>query len=491
MVESSVKATTPNHATLNGNGDGKDRDIILPNEHLVEGTGQRVIENAPGGRGNPTRKSYAAAAAKPKYGRSIDASSLPTPGMQGEYPTICLIEEEVDRGIQYCLKSLVGRLDLVKMDLDKVKALVVDKWAPSGECIVTPLGKGFLMFKFDKEEDYTKVWEQGSWMFDSQVLRLSKWTPNLTTEKESQSHAMVWKNPDKIWVESKKHGVAFARSEAGKTWDYCTHCKGVGHLVTSCRFLKKDLAQTGKTVVAQSLGETEVGNSSQGQGLREKPMTRNQKKKWRKKNRTVNEEAPNSETQTLLVEEQEQRHQEAVRAEVNRSETVVVVEEADRQSQEVSESEGGIRSQDREDLGTASAAEIAEGITLEIIPEVLGRSESQVHRQEMIEGQMELNEVQNIEDGKEKHNMEMDENAGNEQGEVDGTSQHNSPAERNTGPQGNRFQALVEAEKILESGNWGEQMEKEEELAKNKKGYKPMWQVQVLTPPSTRARNSK
>ncbi|KAF9622582.1 hypothetical protein IFM89_032481, partial [Coptis chinensis] len=202
--------------------------IILSNEHLAEGTGQGRIENAPGGRGNPTRKSYAAAAAKPKYGRSIDASSLPTPGMQGEYPTICLIEEEVDR--------------------------------------------------------------------------------------------------------------------------------------------------------AQSLGETEVGNSSQGQGLREKPMTRNQKKKWRKKNRTVNEEAPNSETQTLLVEEQEQRQQEAVRAEVNRSETVVVVEEADRQSQEVSESEGGIRSQDREDLGTASEAETAEGITLEIILEVLGRSESQVHR---------------------------------------------------------------------------------------------------------------
>ncbi|KAF9605290.1 hypothetical protein IFM89_015906 [Coptis chinensis] len=109
----------------------------------------------------------------------------------------------------------------------------------------------------------------------------------------------------------------------------------------------------------------------------------------------------------------------------------------------------------------------------------------------MIEVQMELNKGPNIEDGKERHNMEMDGNAENEQGDADGTSQHNSPAEHNTGPQGNRFQALVEAEKILESGNWGEQMEKEEEQVKNKKGYKPMWQVQVLTPPSTRARISK
>ncbi|KAF9605289.1 hypothetical protein IFM89_015905, partial [Coptis chinensis] len=145
--------------------------------------------------GNPNRKSYAAAAAKPKYGRSIDASSLPTPGMQGEYPTICLIEEKVDR--------------------------------------------------------------------------------------------------------------------------------------------------------AQSLGETEVVNSSQGEGLREKPMMRNQKKKWRKKNRTANEEAPNSEIHPLLVEEHEPRQQEAERAEVNRSETDVVVEEADRQSQEVSVSEGVIGLQAR------------------------------------------------------------------------------------------------------------------------------------------------
>ncbi|KAF9591009.1 hypothetical protein IFM89_001219 [Coptis chinensis] len=113
-----------------------------------------------------TRKTYATTSAKQKYGRNIDALSLPTPGMQGEDPTICLIEEEVDRGIQYCLKSLVGRLDLVKMDLNKVKILVAAKWALSGECLITPLGRGYIMFKFDKEEDYAKVWEQGSWLFD-------------------------------------------------------------------------------------------------------------------------------------------------------------------------------------------------------------------------------------------------------------------------------------------------------------------------------------
>ncbi|KAF9590421.1 hypothetical protein IFM89_035256 [Coptis chinensis] len=217
----SEKQKQLNHASLNGNSDAASAQRVISNELLAEGTGQGRIETSPSGRGNPTRKSYAAAAAKPKYGRSIDASSLPTPGMQGEYPTICLIKEEVDR--------------------------------------------------------------------------------------------------------------------------------------------------------AQSLGETEVVNSSQGKWLREKPMTRNQKKKWRKKNRTANEEAPNSEIHPLMVEEHEPRQQEAERAEVNRSETDVVVEEADRQSQEVSESEGGNQTQAHEDLGTASEVETAVGINLEPNPEVLGR----------------------------------------------------------------------------------------------------------------------
>ncbi|KAF9588490.1 hypothetical protein IFM89_011690 [Coptis chinensis] len=271
------------------------------------GTGQGHLGTSPSHREEPTRKSYAAATAKPKYGRSIDASSLPTPGMHGEYPTICLIEEEVDRGIQYCLKSLVGRLDLVKMDLSKVKALVVEKWALSGECLVTPLGKGYLMFKFDKEEDYTKT-----------------------------------------------------------------------------------------------LAETAVVNASQGQGMREKPMTRNQKKKWQKKNRIANEEVPNSETKPLIVEEHVPRQQEAERAEGNKSETDDAIVEANRQSQGVSK---------------------------------VKESEPQVHSPEMLEIQKNLNKDQNIEDGNARHNMEMDGNAEEEQSELDGISQHNSPAERITRPQ--------------------------------------------------------
>ncbi|KAF9593035.1 hypothetical protein IFM89_019780 [Coptis chinensis] len=60
-------------------------------------------------------------------------------------------------------------------------------------------------------------------------------------------------------------------------------------------------------------------------------------------------------------------------------------------------------------------------------------------------------------------------------------NQQATPEEHIPSLQGNRFHALEEAEKLLESGNWADQMEKEEEQVKSKKGYKPMWQVQHIT----------
>ncbi|KAF9607967.1 hypothetical protein IFM89_003887 [Coptis chinensis] len=77
-------------------------------------------------------KSYTAAL-KPKYGRNIDTSSSPIPGKQGEFPTISLIEEEVDNGIKHCSQSLVGRLDMSKIDLERIKILVQQLWRPVGK----------------------------------------------------------------------------------------------------------------------------------------------------------------------------------------------------------------------------------------------------------------------------------------------------------------------------------------------------------------------
>ncbi|KAF9587075.1 hypothetical protein IFM89_039761 [Coptis chinensis] len=98
---------------------------------------------------------------------------LPVPGEYGGFPSVHLIDEEVEKGRDFCKFSLVGRLDLYKMTLEQVRSKVASLWAPKGTWSITPLGKGFMMFRFEDFEDYQKVWNQGSWK-NAEVANMSK-----------------------------------------------------------------------------------------------------------------------------------------------------------------------------------------------------------------------------------------------------------------------------------------------------------------------------
>ncbi|KAF9609914.1 hypothetical protein IFM89_019007 [Coptis chinensis] len=100
---------------------------------------QTVVAEATSGNDAATKQSYANAT-RPKYGRNVDMSSLPTPGRQGEFPTIEPIDDEVEKGLDFCKFSLVGRLDLKEIKFDRVKEVVKHLWKPTGEWQMTPLG---------------------------------------------------------------------------------------------------------------------------------------------------------------------------------------------------------------------------------------------------------------------------------------------------------------------------------------------------------------
>ncbi|KAF5197175.1 hypothetical protein FRX31_013237 [Thalictrum thalictroides] len=46
-------------------------------------------------------KTYATVA-KPRYGRNIDVANLPSPGRKGDFPTVSLLDDEVDKGLNFC-----------------------------------------------------------------------------------------------------------------------------------------------------------------------------------------------------------------------------------------------------------------------------------------------------------------------------------------------------------------------------------------------------
>ncbi|KAF5195386.1 Ribonuclease h domain [Thalictrum thalictroides] len=138
--------------------------------------------------------SFAAAVAgsQPKVGRDIDLSSLPIPGKQGSFPMVKLAKDEVLKGIEQCKWALVGRLDFQKTNITKIRAEIEQKWNLKGGYKAIPFGRGYLMLNFFIEEDYLRIWQQGSWILDGQVLRVNKWTPNFNTASQATYHALIW-----------------------------------------------------------------------------------------------------------------------------------------------------------------------------------------------------------------------------------------------------------------------------------------------------------
>ncbi|KAF9625553.1 hypothetical protein IFM89_024326, partial [Coptis chinensis] len=61
------------------------------------------------------------------------------------------------KGLEFCKWALVGRLDLTKLTTKEVKDRCAEQWKPKGEWQATPLGRGYIMFRFTDEQDYNRV----------------------------------------------------------------------------------------------------------------------------------------------------------------------------------------------------------------------------------------------------------------------------------------------------------------------------------------------
>ncbi|KAL5717480.1 hypothetical protein ACHQM5_010472 [Ranunculus cassubicifolius] len=155
---------------------------------------------------------------------------------------------------------------------------------------VSPLGKGYLLVRFDIEADYNKVKFGGPWFYGKQLLRMSDWSPDFDVERQNHSNAEVWvrfpglcleywevdilmamaktvgtpihvdrntarrdngfyasvlvdvdlskRPPEKILVEVEDKNLEFWQIiQFGKIPDMCNNCKVVGHVTADCRYL--------------------------------------------------------------------------------------------------------------------------------------------------------------------------------------------------------------------------------------------------------------
>ncbi|KAL5725776.1 hypothetical protein ACHQM5_008882 [Ranunculus cassubicifolius] len=131
----------------------------------------------------------------------VDIDELPLPGFRGEYPTIRIPKRAYERGLEYCRFSLIGRTDVKDIDVEKLRQKAIQKWQPKGNCLMTPLGKGYIHIKFHQIEDFDKVWSGGPWKIDEILLRLSKWHKNFRPDSQKLTTAPVWVKLPKLPLE--------------------------------------------------------------------------------------------------------------------------------------------------------------------------------------------------------------------------------------------------------------------------------------------------
>lgn len=159
------------------------------------------------------------------------------------------------------------------------------------------MGKGYYTFNFASEATRSKVWEKGSIALKPGVLRFMQWTPNFSPASQKNTNAQVWVNlwdlglefweprtlfeiahgigvpvkidhntlerkfglfarvlvdidlsydpPRELAVRRKNGETVIMEVEYERLPYLCSHCGNVGHMVTTCKLLRK----TGETSV--------------------------------------------------------------------------------------------------------------------------------------------------------------------------------------------------------------------------------------------------
>ncbi|KAF5190018.1 Non-LTR retrolelement reverse transcriptase-like protein, related, partial [Thalictrum thalictroides] len=239
-----------------------------------------------------TSVSYAAATKGNQV--AIEYDALPKPGFRGDYPTIKIPKRAYERGLDYCKHSLIGRMEMTEIDIEKLKSEAALKWKPQGCWNITPLGKGFLHIKLDNGVDFDRVWSGGPWKFAGQLMRLSEWQKGFKPDSQKQTNALIWvkfpRLPLEFWdaesimsiargvgyplkldeaTEKKKFGFyahvlvdvdltktipdqVLVEHDDGEFWQdvqitklpkFCSHCKMVGHLVAECKRVRTEIGE--------------------------------------------------------------------------------------------------------------------------------------------------------------------------------------------------------------------------------------------------------
>ncbi|KAL5725464.1 hypothetical protein ACHQM5_008605 [Ranunculus cassubicifolius] len=300
---------TANHQEIDG-AQTEERQEQPGLEQQIANQGLQQQNHPPTGteNGAETRRISYLDRVRGEQPQQIDVDALPNPVMEGDSVTITLPREVVNRGIKFCEFALIGRLDFHRITLQRARILTTQYIKPQGDWAITPLGKGYFMFRLSNKEEFVRIWAQ-SWKFDNQNLRFTQWTPDFDPDKQRSSSTVLWvqfpKLKQQYWdyeclmrigkgvgkpigVDQRtiKREIGFyanvlieidlskpvpksvtVREEDGnhfiqeveipKLPSICTHCRGVGHNMYQCRGLYRAMQEPSREEIRTAPGQVQ------------------------------------------------------------------------------------------------------------------------------------------------------------------------------------------------------------------------------------------
>nr|GMD45364.1 TMV resistance protein N-like [Ipomoea batatas] len=192
--------------------------------------------------------------------------------------------------------TLVGKFSKGRPPLELIREKFQSTFSLTGSAHVRSLDLRHILIRFSREDDCEKVLAKGLAMVAGKPMRLTRWSPDWSTRKESPL-AAVWVDPeDGFWQ----------RLEYENVPSFCSKCFKLGHLFTSCksgsdrRNKSGEISGSGPVVTPKQSKKRRLKPFGLGLGLSVGVQTRS----MRRKSHRADSISPNSNSEASILQTQ-------------------------------------------------------------------------------------------------------------------------------------------------------------------------------------------
>ncbi|XP_042483496.1 uncharacterized protein LOC122063868 [Macadamia integrifolia] len=118
--------------------------------------------------------------------------NLPDPIHAGPLTKVVIPQEAYEEKLQSFDFALIGRVNFRYISMNDVRSAAKEAWNLKGSVTLAPLGKGFILLRFEIEGDMSSMWKRGPVKVKGQVIRFQRWRPEFSIHDDHTQTKLVW-----------------------------------------------------------------------------------------------------------------------------------------------------------------------------------------------------------------------------------------------------------------------------------------------------------